>query len=234
MTPTPQSMYTLLLNHFGHQEWWPVDEQYHRQHRSDPRFEIIIGAILTQNTAWTNVERALTNLKHHNCVTVQNIRDVSEEKLRNLIQPSGFFNQKAHRLKIVANHLSTKYNNDLTMFFSQEGSSLRSELLALKGIGPETADSMLLYAGKKPFFVVDAYTKRICQRLPLPVSKISYDAIQTYFEEELKKHYHPQKIVFIFKELHALIVELAKNYCKKNPRCQRCPLSPQCEQRLLK
>jgi endonuclease-3 related protein len=204
----PNEIYKRLLNHFGKQHWWP------RKGRKDPRFEIIVGAILTQNTSWNNVEKALENLEEY--LTIKDIKEMDVNKLRELIKPSGFFNQKAERLKIVASHLH-RYGN-LDRFFNRNLEEIREELLSLKGIGPETADSILLYAGEHPIFVVDAYTKQLCKRLPIPVN-LSYEEIQCYFQENLEKD------VETYKELHALIVKLGKTYCKKKPKCGACPLS---------
>jgi endonuclease-3 related protein len=227
---SPKNLYDFLLDIFGHQHWWPVDEQYHENQQSDPRFEIIVGAILTQNTAWTNVEKALDNLKKHKALTLQTIADITEEKLKTMIQPSGFFNQKAQRLKFFASYIEKKYHKDLLNFFSRETSETRHELLSLQGIGPETADSILLYAGNHPVFVVDSYTKRICQRLPLPILNESYDDIQHFFEKELESTIPKKELVSTYKEFHALLVELAKKYCwKKNPNCSPCPLTHLCE-----
>jgi endonuclease-3 related protein len=227
---SPKNLYDFLLDIFGHQHWWPVDEQYHENQQSYPRFEIIVGAILTQNTAWTNVEKALDNLKKHKALTLQTIADITEEKLKTMIQPSGFFNQKAQRLKFFASYIEKKYHKDLLNFFSRETSETRHELLSLQGIGPETADSILLYAGNHPVFVVDSYTKRICQRLPLPILNESYDDIQHFFEKELESTIPKKELVSTYKEFHALLVELAKKYCwKKNPNCSPCPLTHLCE-----
>lgn len=223
-------LYYRLLNHFGHQYWWPIDKTYHQNQKSDPRFEIIVGAILTQNTAWRNVEKALENLKKKKILTVDKIIKVDEEILRSLVQPSGFFYQKARRLKLFASYIHIHYHNDFQKFFSRNSSEIRQELLMLQGIGGETADSMLLYAGNHPVFVIDAYTKRICKRLPLKGLDDSYSSIQHFFEYELKLIFPKKKLVSIYKEFHALLVELAKNYCwKKNPNCNLCPLTKLCE-----
>jgi len=227
MKLTPQIIYQMLFEKFGKQYWWPIDKEYHKKNKSDPRFEIIIGAILTQNTAWSNVEKALENLKEENVLEIKKISDINIDNLKELIKPSGFFNQKAKRVKNIAGHINKNYNNDLNFFFRKELSEIRSELLSLNGIGLETADSIILYAGKKPIFVVDAYTKRICQRLPLDIN-ISYDKIQEYFQKNINKNNNKIEITNIYKELHALIVELAKNYCKKNPQCNECPLKKHC------
>jgi len=227
MTLTIPLLYQELLDRFGHQHWWPMDRSYHIQQGTDPREEVIIGAILTQNTAWTNVEKALTNLKNAHVLSFTGILSTKEETLCQLIQPSGFFNQKAHRLRLVANALK----DNLDDFFKQDIPTARSQLLNLNGIGPETADSILLYAGDLPSFVVDAYTKRLCTKLPLPVQTDSYQDIQNYFQHELTKAF-PHQQVEVYKEIHALIVECAKNYCRTKPDCENCPLQGRCQEAL--
>lgn len=227
MKLTPNDLYKILLEEFGRRNWWPMDKTYHERRGSDPRFEIIVGAILTQNTAWSNVEKALTNLKSNNMLEIQKISGANINKLQTMIKPSGFFNQKAERLKTLASYLHKNYHDNLDDFFNRNVYDLREELLSLKGIGLETADSILLYAGNLPIFVIDAYTKRICKRLPLK-TPLSYDDIQRYFEMELSNHQSKQKITRVYNELHALIVELAKQYCKKKPECSNCPLITHC------
>lgn len=227
MKITPEKLYKILLKKFGKLNWWPVDDKYHKKNGSDPRFEIIVGTILTQNTAWSNVEKALTNLKLLNKLDIKNISELNMDELQDLIRPSGFYNQKAKRLKDLIIYLKNKYNGDLNYFFNRDTSVIREELLSLNGIGPETADSILLYAGNLPIFVVDAYTKRICERLPLNTN-ISYDEIQDYFETELSRNYTKKELTKVYNELHALIVSHAKKYCKKNPECIECPLKKIC------
>jgi endonuclease III related protein len=232
MTIALKELYDILFTAFGNQHWWPVDAIYHRNQHSDPRFEIIIGAILTQNTAWTNVEKALANLKEHKALTIPSILRLQEKTLTTLLQPSGFFNQKAQRLRFITSHLHTQYQGDLKKFFTQETTAIRKELLSMPGIGPETADSILLYAGNHPVFVVDAYTKRICARLPIPVSSDSYDDIQCFFQQGLSTIPEKHK-TSLYKEYHALLVALAKQHCwKKKPRCNDCPLNTLCEKLL--
>lgn len=227
MKLTPNDLYKILLEEFGRRNWWPMDKTYHERRGSDPRFEIIVGAILTQNTAWSNVEKALTNLKSNNMLEIQKISGANINKLQTMIKPSGFFNQKAERLKTLASYLHKNYHDNLDDFFNRNVYDIREELLSLKGIGLETADSILLYAGNLPIFVIDAYTKRICKRLPLK-TPLSYDDIKRYFEMELSNHHSKQEITRVYNELHALIVELAKQYCKKKPECSNCPLRTHC------
>jgi len=229
MAMTPSILYNLLLSDFGNQNWWPIDRKYHKRIRSDPRFEVIVGAILTQNTAWSNVEKALINLKSNNALIARKIEEIDFEKLKEMIQPSGFFNQKAQRLKFFTSYLMDNYKDDLDKFFDRNLQDIREELLSLTGIGPETADSILLYAGDFPIFVVDTYTKRICGRIPIDVTLETYNEIQHYFEKDLRQNFSEEEIIPIFKELHALIVNLAKNYCKKRPDCDNCPLQNHCE-----
>jgi endonuclease-3 related protein len=228
MKLTPYTLYKILLENFGNQNWWPMDKNYHEKHRSDPRFEIMVGAILTQNTAWSNVEKALISLKSKNTLDIKKISEIDIKSLQNMIKPSGFFNQKAKRLKSLASHLHDHYHDNLSYFFDRDIDDIREGLLSLNGIGLETADSILLYAGNLPAFVVDAYTKRICKRLPLETN-VSYNEIQQYFERELGKKYSKEKLTQIYNELHALIVVLGKNYCKKKPECNKCPLKRHCE-----
>jgi len=225
MPVSVSDLYRTLLDAFGHQDWWPMDHAYHQTNGTDPREEIVIGAVLTQNTAWTNVEKALANLKAAHALSFSSLISLDEDRLRRLIQPTGFYNQKAQRLRLVARAL----NGQLNAFFRQDLPQARERLLALNGIGPETADSILLYAGNLPSFVVDAYTKRLCLRLPLPVSSESYEIIQQYFEGELTQTFPGQEVT-VYKELHALIVECAKTYCRVSPVCDGCPLRERCQQ----
>lgn len=227
MKITPQKLYKKLNKKFGNLNWWPVDKKYHEKTGSDPRCEIIIGAILTQNTNWPNVEKALENLKTEKMLDIKKISDTKIEHLKKLIRPSGFFNQKAIRLKNLFLYLKNSYNCDLDKFFNKDLQIIRKELLSLNGIGPETADSILLYAGNLPIFVVDAYSKRICKRLPINTN-LSYEEIQNYFQNELLKTYNIDEITKIYNELHALIVNLAKKYCKKKPECINCFLKKDC------
>lgn len=230
MTISPKILYDLLFEKFGYQHWWPIDKIYHQKQKSDFRFEIMVGAILTQNTAWGNVEKALNNLKKNKKLTIKAIVQIKEEQLKTLIQPSGFFNQKSERLKLFAVYLHQNYQDNISKFFSQDLREIRDELLSLQGIGPETADSMLLYAGNYPTFVVDVYTKRICKRVPIKVLNDSYDGIKHYFENELQQTVPKKELVNVYKEFHALLVHLAKNNCrKKNAECITCTLNKLCE-----
>jgi endonuclease-3 related protein len=199
--------YHILHKYFGPQHWWPGNSLW----------EIIVGAILTQNTAWTNVEKAIQNLKKEKCLDISSIHSVSRAKLERLIRPAGFFTRKAVYLKLIAAHIIENYSGSLTKLFSKDTQELRRELLGLKGVGPETADSILLYAGSKPVFVVDAYTKRILDRWGIPgVGK--YDDIQRLFHENIPLN------IALYNEYHALLVALAKCFCHKKRACAGCPL----------
>ncbi len=216
-------IYSILYKSFGPQGWWPTtleNELHPKHHGKSPkndkeRFEIIIGAILTQNTNWKNVEKAILNLNKAQLLDINKIKRINKNKLALLIRPSGYFNQKAERLKLIAD------------FYSKNKNPTREELLAVKGIGPETADSILLYALGKPSFVVDAYTKRVFSRLGLCDGKCSYDELQELFRKNLPKK---QKL---FNEYHALLVELGKNHCKTKPICKDCPLKKLCSSKSL-
>lgn len=204
-----KTIFQKLFDYYGPQNWWPADSP----------FEVIIGAILTQNTNWTNVEKAILNLKQADALSVQKLEQMDAPGLAKLIRPSGYFNIKAKRLKNVIHFLLTKYDGDLNRMFEREMGALRSELLSLNGVGPETADSILLYAGNYPTFVIDAYTKRIFTRLGLFDETMRYEQMRDYFHRRL------QQDVTVFNEYHALIVSHAKAFCNKKPACQGCPLS---------
>lgn len=202
-------IYEQLLKIFGPRNWWP----------GDTSFEIIIGAILTQNTAWTNVEKAIKNLKEHNYLEPEKIKNIPQDKLAELIRPAGYYQLKAHRLKEFIEFLFSNYDGNLDKMFKQDMWKLRSEFLGVKGIGLETADSILLYAGNKPIFVVDAYTKRILTRHHLIDEKATYTQIQDLFMNNLLPD------IQLYNEYHALIVQLGKGICAKSkPKCNICPL----------
>lgn len=230
---TPIKLHQLLSSHFGELHWWPHDADYHQDQNSDARFEIMIGAILTQNTAWSNVEKALLNLKAAHLLEIRSLSKVNLSTLSEAIRPSGYYNQKTARLKELSSYLLDNYDGNLDLFFSKKTPELREELLSLKGIGPETADSMLLYAGGHPIFVVDSYTKRISSRIPLmKKSCLDYDSIQNHFQSQLSAQYtNPSDLVSTYNSLHAEIVELAKQFCTKTkPLCKQCPLRKVCSQ----
>ena len=219
-------IYSILLKSYKPQGWWPLSKgKIQTKHHNGPpkndkdRFEIIVGAILTQNTSWKNVELAIENLNRNNLLSIEKIRKIPVKKLARLIRSSGYHNQKADRLKIMANYLS---KNQIKKLFKKPAQELRKELLSIKGIGPETADSIILYSAQKPVFVVDAYTKRIFSRIGLINEKADYDEIQNFFMKKLENK------TKIFKEYHALIVEHAKIHCKTKPLCGGCPIKKLC------
>ncbi|OQX53698.1 MAG: hypothetical protein B5M53_06680 [Candidatus Cloacimonas sp. 4484_209] len=180
----------------------------------------MVGAILTQNTNWKNVEAAINNIKKAGYLDVYKLYNIPLDKLRMLIKPAGFFNIKAERLKTFVKYFWRNYSGNINLMKKQKTAFLRKEILEVKGIGPETCDSILLYALNKPVFVVDAYTKRILLRHKLIDEQYTYDDVQSIFEKNLKKD------VKLFNEYHALFVKLAKDKCKnKNPLCETCPLS---------
>ena len=232
-----------LFAAWGHQHWWPAQSP----------FEVIIAAYLTQNTSWTNVERALESLRNARVLSVSGIRRTPKRKLEKLIRSSGYFRQKAQRLKRFVEFLDKRYSGSLSRMFAEPTAKLREELLALNGVGPETADSILLYAGNHASFVVDAYTRRILERHQLVENPASYDEIREVFERALRPlaeeapefspaasesaprgSGHPpsrmstakrEVVVQVFNEMHGLMVGVGKNYCKKSqPDCERCPL----------
>jgi len=203
-------IYKRLYKEFGPQHWWPA---------TDGPFEVCIGAILTQNTAWTNVEKAILNLKKKKLLSPSALKKTSIRSLSALIKPSGYYNQKAKKLKNFINFLYDNYDGSLDKMFETDFLILRSQLLSINGIGLETADSILLYAGNKPIFVIDAYTKRILSRHGIVGEDATYSEVQNYFMDNL------QNRVKLFNEYHALLVSLGKDICRKsNPKCTRCPL----------
>jgi endonuclease III related protein len=239
-----QGFYRELYQAWGPQHWWPAETP----------FEVIVGAYLTQNTAWLNVERALANLRKEKLLSIEGIRSVAIAELEQLIRPSGYFRQKAQRIKTFVAYLDRNYGGSLEKLFSEPTEKLRRELLNLNGVGPETADSILLYAGNHPVFVVDAYTRRALERHNLASAKAGYEEIRELFERALKPlaeeqdkaaapaplsstfrgAAHPPSamstarrtaLVQVYNEMHGLIVGVGKNFCgKTNCRCDACPL----------
>ncbi len=207
-----KDIYNRLFRYFGPRNWWP----------GETPFEVIVGAILTQNTAWANVEKAIQNLKEEGLMLPEKLFHLRQERLASLIRPAGYFNIKSQRLKSFLAFLFSSYQGRLNKMFRSETVILREELLKVKGIGPETADSILLYAGGKLTFVVDAYTRRIFSRYGLIDGKASYHQIQTIFYQNLPHQ------VQLFNEYHALLVELGKTICRKKPNCPACPLKTEC------
>jgi len=209
LSNTLKKSYNKLLRAFGPQHWWP----------GDTPFEVIVGAILTQNTAWTNVEKAIHNLKKAKLLTPGKLHDLSQDEIAKYIRPAGYFNIKAKRLKHFLNYLFDNYGGNLKKMFKKRTDALRRELLSVNGIGPETADSILLYAGNHPVFVVDAYTKRIFSRHQIIKIDADYHDVQALFMKSLPHD------VRMFNEYHALIVKIGKDFCRnKKPLCSKCPL----------
>ena len=231
-----RNYYDALYRAWGAQHWWPAES----------RFEVIVGAYLTQNTAWTNVEKAMANLRAARLLSVAGIRRVPLARLQRFIRPAGYFRQKARRLKLFVRFLDRRYRGSLPRMFAQPTGELREELLALNGIGPETADSILLYAGNHPVFVVDAYTRRILARHEILPEDASYGQIRELFdralapvgesvagservsgqlEQKVGGAAHPPSamstvqrtaLVQVYNEMHGLIVGVGKNYCRKS------------------
>lgn len=202
-------IYKNLYKEFGRQHWWPAESP----------FEVIIGAILTQNTNWGNVEKALNNIKAKRLLTPKRLYLIKPSTLAKLIQPSGYYNIKTRRIKNFLIFLFKRYNGNLKKMFKVDLIKLREELLQVNGIGKETADSILLYAADKPIFVVDAYTKRIFYRHNLIDKTYNYDMIQSYVMKNIPNE------IGLFNEYHALIVKLGKSICKTKPKCNICPLN---------
>ena len=221
-------IYTLLYRHFSPQHWWPVTKKgeltpkYHKniELNEKQKLEIIFGAILTQNTNWKNAEKAIVNLNKNNLIDAQKIIRIEEDMLAEIIKSSGYHNQKAKKLKNFCDFLLKNYEGKLTTLFKNNINELRKQLLNINGIGPETADSIILYASKKPIFVIDAYSKRILGRTGF--KEETYDELQELFMNSLP---NSEKL---FNEYHALLVELGKNICKKNPLCEKCPIKSHC------
>lgn len=207
------SIYQKLYTAFGRQNWWP----------GETKDEIIIGAILTQSVNWKNVEKAIINLKQNDLCSLKAIHNADLNEIANRIKPTLYYNQKAAKLKSFTAKLFSRFNGSLDEFLNLNIIELRTEFLQINGIGPETADSIILYAAEKPIFVIDVYTKRIFSRLGLIDASTNYEEVQKYFMKNL-----PLKVK-LFKDFHAQIVKLAKDFCtKKNPFCGRCPLSKTC------
>ncbi len=230
MSPAPERVYQSLLKVLGPQGWWPVTQKGALAPRYRPGFfgkptqrqsaEICMGAILTQNTSWGNVEMALRHLHGAGIRDLPALARIPPRRLQELVRSSGYFRQKAKKLKIFARHCIERRQN-LKDWLSGPLQALRGELLGLWGIGPETADSILLYAGQRTVFVVDAYTRRIGQRLGWPSPK-AYESVQSFYTQRLPRSSR------LYAEFHALLVALAKRHCRKNPICLGCPLLDVC------
>jgi endonuclease-3 related protein len=204
-----QEIYSLLFDHFGPQSWWP----------GETSIEIMVGAVLTQNTNWQNVCKAIANLKNAGVLNYEALTYLDNEEMAKLIRPSGYYNLKAKRLKNLLFMIKEKYDGDIDNFISDELEECRKNLLSVSGVGPETADSILLYVAGKPIFVVDSYTHRVFSRHNLVEEESDYHSIQELFMGALPAD------AKMMNEYHALIVRVAKEFCrKKNPLCQGCPL----------
>ena len=211
-----RSAYQLMRAHFGHQHWWP----------GETPFEVCVGAILTQNTSWSNVERAIANLKAARVLEARKLFVLEESKLAALLRPAGYFNVKARRLRSFLRVLVEEYDGDLGRLFSGETAAVRDRLLAINGIGPETADSMLLYAGGHHRFVIDAYTKRIFQRHDWSGAEAGYEDLQRLCESALDQKPHGERLDY-WQDYHAQLVMVGKGFCRpRQVRCSECPLKP--------
>jgi endonuclease-3 related protein len=207
---TLTEIYRRLLAAYGPQHWWPADSP----------LEVMIGAVLTQNTAWHAVEKAMANLKSRGLLSVQALRRIPQEELAPLLRPAGYFRLKTRRLKNLISLVSGAYGGDLERMAIAGTPELREALLKVNGIGPETADSILLYAFRRPVFVVDAYTLRVMSRHGLIGSEATYHGLQELFLEHLAED------EVIFNEYHALLVRVGKAHCRRTPLCPECPLEP--------
>ncbi len=208
MKPPLQQVYDALLARFGEQHWWSART----------RREMILGAILTQNTAWTNVEKAIANLRQNGALKFDALENTSQKQIAEWIRPAGYFNQKAGYIRGMVETLRDRFDGSLNKLFALDTPALRKELLSWRGVGPETADSILLYAGNRPAFVVDAYTRRVCSRHGWCDKNASYDAVAKLFTENLPEDAQ------LYNEYHALIVRLCKEHCTTKPNCDGCPL----------
>jgi endonuclease-3 related protein len=202
------AMFELMSDHFGPRHWWP----------GETPLEIMVGAVLTQNTNWKNVEKAIKNLKEANMLSLHVLRTISRGGLAEMIRPAGYYNIKAGRLKNLINFIVNRYDGDMECLLNSTTEELREGLLSVKGIGPETADSIVLYAARHPVFVIDAYTHRILIRHGLADDQAGYYDLQALFMDNLPED------ATLFNEFHALIVNTGKAFCRKKPICRSCPL----------
>jgi endonuclease-3 related protein len=208
--PRLRDYFDALLARYGPQKWWPADS----------RFEVMVGAILAQNTAWKNVEKAIHNLKVYELLDARKIHELDQDTLALAIKPAGTYNVKAARLKAYIAWFLSRFDGDLEKMKELSPSRLREEILEVKGIGPETADAILLYALEIPTFVVDAYSHRVLTRHELAMDEATYDDLKEYFENNLPRD------AKVYNDFHALIVKVGKEYCRPKARCEQCPLQP--------
>ena len=211
--PTLLKIYDLLQERYGRLNWWPGDSE----------FEVCAGSILTQNTSWTNVEKAIANLKKAGLLDARKILQQSDAELAGLIRPAGYHNLKAKRLKAVSAWVLANCNGDFNRLTDTPTGELRRDLLKIHGVGPETADCILLYALHRPVFVIDSYTRRVFSRLGLVSGDHGYQEMQVFFEDNLPRS------VELFNDYHAQVVHLAKDVCKSKPACADCPLQEICQ-----
>lgn len=210
--PGPSAIYKRLRHRFGFLDWWP----------GETKFEILVGAILTQQTTWVNVEKAISGLRSAKVLSLDKIAGMDRRTLERIIRPSGYYRQKAARLIGVCKSVMHEYGS-LKELFSLNKGELRDVLLSYNGIGNETADSIILYAANKPVFVIDAYTKRAMHRIDPRISEnISYEDLQKYFEKRVRRN------AVLYQDMHAQFVELGKRYCRTKPLCGDCPLNRIC------
>ena len=203
-----RKFYDSLFERYGTQHWWPADSA----------LECILGAILTQNTAWKNVEKAIRNLKRNGLISIEKLDSIPTQKLARIVRSSGYFNQKASKIKNFISLVNKNYDGVLEKMLKEDTHNLRETLLSVRGIGPETADSILLYAARRPKFVVDVYTYRILSRHALIPTEASYHEIQELITDSISED------VGVYNEFHALLVRVGKEHCRRNPVCQGCPL----------
>jgi len=228
--PSPQQIFKKFLKEFGEQNWWPVTDNgaikpaYKKRKTltEKQKLEICIGAILTQNTNWKNTEKAMVELNKAGMTDAEKIANASGKTIARLIKPSGYFNQKARKLKIFCRHVEKNYGGKIGSLLEKPLDELRAELLSLHGIGPETADSILLYAAQKPSFVADAYARRFVERY-YGKTNPGYVDVKVFFESSLPRNAET------LGEMHALLVEFAKQHCRKKPLCQKCFLNNNCK-----
>ncbi|NLE38141.1 MAG: endonuclease III domain-containing protein [Pirellulaceae bacterium] len=209
MSQTLQEVYHRLFDAYGPQHWWPGESP----------FEVMVGAILVQNTSWKNVEKAIDNLRDRDLLAPRALFDVPVEELAELIRPAGYYRMKAKRLHNLLRMVVENYDGDLDAMFSVHVHTLREQLLGVNGVGPETADSILLYAGNLPVFVIDTYTHRVLARHGWIEYEIDYHGLQEHFESNLDRD------VALYNEFHALLVRVGHKHCRKTPKCEGCPLA---------
>ncbi len=209
---TPRIIYRVLRSHYGHQHWWP----------GDTPFEIILGAILTQSCSWSNVEKAIMNIKHVRALSPKTLIAMPLSRLASLVRPSGYFNQKAKKIRAFLSFFSAQYGSSIARMKKKRLAPLREELLSIWGVGKETADSILCYALSKPALVIDAYTRRLFHRLGHTAEDASYDELQDYLTARLPRS------TALYNDFHAQVVIHCKDVCRTKPKCDRCTLSKIC------